>query len=77
MKSFHRAFVSAIVLLSAVLCQQDFSEYNEVNCEYHQGGSICDCQYSSEVLINTFLSVLYCEIDSVRVCLRENLSRAP
>lgn len=48
-----RLLASAIIFLSAALCQQDL----DVNCEYRWGGSICDCHYSDEVI--NFLSFFF------------------
>jgi len=51
MKSVHFTLLGAIALLSFVYCQT-VDEYVDVDCEYQRGGSICNCQYSSEVIIS-------------------------
>lgn len=48
-----RLLASAVVFLSAALCQPDV----EVHCNYRWGGSECDCQYSDEVI--NFLSFFF------------------
>jgi hypothetical protein len=49
MKTAHYgALASAILLLVTVSCQS-LDEYTEVNCEYFQIGSVCDCRHSPEV----------------------------
>jgi hypothetical protein len=42
------ALACAIVLLSAVLCEEH-EDYVEVNCPMQWGGTVCDCQYSHRV----------------------------
>jgi hypothetical protein len=42
-----RAILSAFLLLSAVLCQFIEEDYVDVNCQYHWGGTVCECENAS------------------------------
>lgn len=50
MRATNCAILSAFLLLSAVLSQpNDDEEYADVSCQYHWGGTVCDCEYMKYV----------------------------
>lgn len=53
MKSVVYAIVSTALVLSAVCDEAYDEEYSDVNCQYHWGGTICDCENLKYVIADS------------------------